>query len=310
MAEVREFLKARGYPDWIIERIQASFSTVRELSMVPPRVLAESCGVDAKIAREIVRQAAEATVSLRPATEVARTPKDYLKFLVRSIDELLGGGLPRGSLVEIYGEPGIGKTQTALHLAVNALLPPEEGGLGGRVVYVDTEGGFSPDRVVAMARARGLEPEFALERISVAEVRTVEALLVALSRARDEVKAGAVLVVVDSLLSPFRQEYSGLGMLAARQQRLAAALGELGRAADLGAVCLITNHVIGRTGGLQRYSPAGGYVLGHAPDPVLLIRRSVRNRRILSVVDSSHLPPGEALFAITEAGLVDVEGLA
>ncbi len=161
-----------------------------------------------------------------------------------------------------------------------------------------------------MARARGLDPESVLERISVAEVRTVEALLVALSRAREEVKAGAVLVVVDSLLSPFRQEYSGLGMLAARQQRLAAALGELGRTADLGAVCEVTNHVIGRTGGFQSYAPAGGYVLGHAPDPVLLIRRSVRNRRILSIVDSSHLPPGEALFAITEAGLVDVEGLA
>jgi len=307
--DVREFLRARGYPEWVADGVAAEFSTVEELSLAPPKVLAETCGLDARLAREIVRLAAEATVRLRSAMEVARTPRRHLKFLVKSLDELLEGGLPVGSLVEVYGEPGVGKTQMVLHLSINALLPPREGGLGGSVVYVDTEGGFSPERVSTMAKARGLDPESVLRRVSVAQVRTVEALLVSLSRAREQVRGGASLVVVDSLLSPFRHEYSGLASLAERQQRLSAAIGELARMADLGALCVITNHVVGKAGRTESYGPAGGYVLGHAPDPVLLIRRSVGNRRILKVVDSSHLPPGEALFAITEAGLADVEVL-
>ncbi|MFP3265185.1 MAG: ATPase domain-containing protein, partial [Acidilobus sp.] len=36
---------------------------------------------------------------------------------VRGVDEMLGGGIPRGFFVAVVGEPGTGKTIFALHYA-------------------------------------------------------------------------------------------------------------------------------------------------------------------------------------------------
>ncbi|HDM92454.1 MAG TPA: hypothetical protein ENG69_03565 [Candidatus Korarchaeota archaeon] len=307
MGSVKEFLLSKGLPEWVASRVSEAFGSLEELAKTPPEVLAEKCGIDRDLAAEITRLAAKEAIEFMPALELTKRAKRLLKFRVRSLDNLLGGGLPEGSLVMIYGEPGVGKTQTALQLSVNVQLPEREGGFDSGAVYLDTEGGFSAVRVAAMARAKGIDPDLALRRIMVARVRTVEALYVAIEKSAELVRSGeAGLVVVDSLLAPFRAEYRGLNMLPARQQTMARMLGELSRLADLGAVCVITNHVIGKMSPLRRYGPAGGYTLGHAPDPILKIRRSVGNRRIMSIEDSSCLPPGEALFAILPEGLADV----
>ena len=67
-------------------------------------------------------------------------------------DELLGGGFEVQSICEVYGEFGSGKTQVGHQLAVNCLLPKEQGGLGGEVFYIDTEDTFRPERIAQMAR--------------------------------------------------------------------------------------------------------------------------------------------------------------
>lgn len=46
--------------------------------------------------------------------------------------------------------------QACLTLAVMATLPEDWGGLGGGVVYIDTESTFSPSRLVEIARCRCL----------------------------------------------------------------------------------------------------------------------------------------------------------
>ncbi|NCB64511.1 MAG: DNA repair and recombination protein RadB, partial [Clostridia bacterium] len=57
-----------------------------------------------------------------------------------SIDNLLGGGIEKGSVTLLYGEAGAGKTNLCLQLALN------QAKAGGKVIYVDTEG-LSPERV-------------------------------------------------------------------------------------------------------------------------------------------------------------------
>lgn len=46
------------------------------------------------------------------------------------LDELLRGGLPAGSVIELSGESGAGKTQLALQLCLSVQLPVQHGGLG------------------------------------------------------------------------------------------------------------------------------------------------------------------------------------
>ncbi len=53
----------------------------------------------------------------------------------------LTGGIEKGAITNFYGPPGVGKT----NLCVLAMLECIR--KGGRVVYIDTEGGLSPERV-------------------------------------------------------------------------------------------------------------------------------------------------------------------
>lgn len=70
------------------------------------------------------------------------------------LDAQLGGGLPTRSVTEVVGPPGAGKTQWCHMMAVLATLPLALGGLEGAVLYLDTEGAFSPDRLVEVAATR------------------------------------------------------------------------------------------------------------------------------------------------------------
>ncbi|XP_030535098.1 DNA repair protein RAD51 homolog 3 isoform X2 [Rhodamnia argentea] len=69
------------------------------------------------------------------------------------IDNILGGGISCRDVTEIGGVPGIGKTQLGIQLAVNVQLPIHCGGLGGKAIYIDTEGSFMVERVLQIAEA-------------------------------------------------------------------------------------------------------------------------------------------------------------
>lgn len=62
------------------------------------------------------------------------------------LDELLEGGIEKGTITQIYGPPSSGKSNLALSLAVNSAKK------GKKVLYVDTEGGISINRIKQIAR--------------------------------------------------------------------------------------------------------------------------------------------------------------
>lgn len=63
-----------------------------------------------------------------------------------SLDLILGGGIEKGNITQFYGPPGSGKTNISLNLAVQVAKE------GKKVVYIDTEGGLSIDRVKQLAQ--------------------------------------------------------------------------------------------------------------------------------------------------------------
>ena len=132
------------------------------------------------------------------------------------------------SITEVFGEFRTGKTQMAHTLCVTAQLPRSAGGGEGKACYIDTEGTFRPEKIAKIAERFELEPEDVLDNIVVARVFTVDALSSLL------VEAAAMmleepfsLMVVDSIMAPFRVDYSGRGELAERQQVLGKILNRL-----------------------------------------------------------------------------------
>ncbi|CAB1352441.1 unnamed protein product [Coregonus sp. 'balchen'] len=84
-------------------------------------------------------------------TEVCGAPgvgKTQLCYL----DTALGEGLPVGKTTEVCGAPGVGKTQLCIQLAVDVQIPMCFGGLGGKALYIDTEGSFLVQKAVDLPR--------------------------------------------------------------------------------------------------------------------------------------------------------------
>src|SRR5487761_1145920 len=82
-----------------------------------------------------------------------------------NLDTLLAGGIETQAVTEFYGEFGSGKTQICHTTCVSAQLSVEERGLGGSVLYVDTESTFRPERIVQIAKGKNMDVEKILANI-------------------------------------------------------------------------------------------------------------------------------------------------
>lgn len=113
------------------------------------------------------------------------------------LDILLGGGLLPGTITHIYGTPASGKTTIALLASYNASKE-------GKVIYLDSEGGFSVERLQQIA---GEEVENVLEKIMLIEPTEFDEQKVAIRKLSDIVaNSKANLVIVDSISVLYRLE--------------------------------------------------------------------------------------------------------
>jgi RAD51-like protein 2 len=84
--------------------------------------------------------------------EEVRSRRHIITFC-KEIDQMLGGGVHLGEMIEFCGVPGIGKTQLAMQLCVDVQIPEAYHGVGGEAIYIDTEGSFMVERCLHMAAA-------------------------------------------------------------------------------------------------------------------------------------------------------------
>ncbi|MEE2812160.1 MAG: DNA repair and recombination protein RadA [Candidatus Thermoplasmatota archaeon] len=292
---------------------EAGFNELLAIAVMTPSALADAAELGEAVSAKIIagaKKLANIGGFVSGSTLLERR-RQVLKLTsgTTSIDELLGGGFETQSICEVYGEFGSGKTQVGHQLAVNCLLPKEQGGLDGEVFYIDTEDTFRPERIAQMARAVGIEPDVALERIHVARAYNSSHQMLLVDEIHRMAKNIDVkMIIVDSLIAHFRAEFLGRGMLADRQQKLNRHLKELKKLADVNnALVLVTNQVQANPASMwgDPNKPVGGHIVGHASTFRLYLRKSKGGSRIARLVDSPNLPEGEAKFFVTAEGLTD-----
>jgi DNA repair protein RadA len=210
----------------------------------------------------------------------------------------------------LIGEFGVGKTQVCLTLCITAQLPFKSGGLEGRVLYLDAEGTFRPERIVEITRNHGLEPDDILKNIIVARAFNSDHQILIAEKADELVRTENIkLIIVDSIISHFRAEYIGRGTLADRQQKLNRHLHRLLRTAEIHNIpVVVTNQVVASPAMFFGPSnkPAGGHIIAHLSTNRVFLRKSKKTRRIAKVIDSSYLPEAECVFIISDKGIEDV----
>ncbi|MXY61452.1 MAG: DNA repair and recombination protein RadA [Cenarchaeum sp. SB0665_bin_23] len=226
------------------------------------------------------------------------------------LDTLLDGGVETQALTEVYGEFGCGKTQFCHTLCVMVQKSIEEGGLGGGVLYIDSENTFRPERIVSIAQANGMDPQRILDNIIVARAYNSAHQVLILEEAGTIIRESDIkLLVADSAVGLFRSEYLGRGTLSERQQKLNHFVHLLVRIAETyNCAAVATNQVMSSPDVFfgDPTKPIGGNVVAHTSTYRIYFKKSGK-KRIARMVDSPHHPEEEVVFSIGEAGIIDPE---
>ena len=292
---------------------EAGYTDIMSIAVASPKELSDAAEIgDATAAKIIQKARKEADVGkfeTGSALLEKRAKVGHLTSGSKTFDELLGGGFETQSITELYGEYGSSKTQIAHQLCVSVQLPLEQGGLNSHAFFIDTENTFRPERIIQMANAFELDPDEVLEKIHVARAYNSSHQMLLVDKVKELSKeTPASLLVVDSLTAHFRAEYIGRGALADRQQKLNKHMHDLLRWSDLnnGIVC-VTNQVSSKPDAFfgDPTRPIGGHIVGHTATFRIYLRKSKGPKRIARLIDSPHLPEGEAVFTIGEAGIRD-----
>jgi DNA repair protein RadA len=310
-----DLAKLEGVGPSTLSKLRAAgITTIEALSVTPVKELVDRLKIQEETAYRLIEQARKImNYGFMKASELLEMRKNIERCTTgsKNVDKILGGGIETQAMTELIGDYGVGKTQLCMTLAVVAQLPPEQGGFGSNVIYMDTEGTFSPERVHQIASKRGLDGKKILDGVVVARAYTSDHqrfLIDCLFRKVPEEKAK--LVIVDSIISHFRGEYIGREDLSMRQQVLNQYLHKLLRLAEAYNIAVVvTNQVQANPvvfyGSPER--PAGGHVMAHACTHRVHIKRGKGGTRVAKVIDSPYLPEAKASFIITAKGIEDTD---
>ncbi|MEK6948188.1 MAG: DNA repair and recombination protein RadA [Nanoarchaeota archaeon] len=293
---------------------ESGFDTLLSLAVASPGELVEAGGLTEATARKVIKAARDTmNMGFESGEEVFEKRKSIMKITTcaKGLDSLFGGGIESGAITECYGEFGSGKSSIAHQLAVSTQLPKEQGGAEGMVVWLDTESTFRPERIKQICEGRGLDVSTTLKNIKVARCFNSDHQMLLAEKVEDLIKEGnqVKLVIVDSLMSHFRADFSGRGQLADRQQKLNKHMHALQKlATSYNLAVYVTNQVMSKPDTFfgDPTAAIGGHIVGHNSTYRVYLRKGKKGTRVAKMIDAPHLPDTEAIFQVTEKGIEDV----
>lgn len=216
---------------------------------------------------------------------------DKTKLATRTpLDGILGGGVETGIVTEVYGPAGAGKTNFCIHFSLSAAER------GGKVAYLDTEGGLSAERVRQVAPSARLMKNILVKRVT--DFWQQEDTIKALER-----KEGLSGIVVDSIVMLYRLALTDKTAQDVNRS-LAGQLHSLSLLAESRKIpVLITNQVYSPFGKNESL-PVAGDILRYFPKTILSIEPTGTGTRRATIVKHRSIAEGESCdFSITAKGL-------
>jgi len=299
----------------------AGICTIKGLQMITKKKLCAIKGLsEAKVdkIREGLSKVCGPNAGFCTALQASTRRKTVFRVSTGSneLNKLLAGGIESMAITEVFGEFRTGKTQLAHTLCITTQLPGENGFTGGKVIYIDTENTFRPDRLRPIADRYNLDQDAVLDNVLYTRAYTSEHQmeLLDLVCAKMHEEAGIFkLLIVDSVMALFRVDYSGRGELADRQQHLAQMLSRLQKISEeYNVAVFVTNQMTSDPGATMSFQadpkkPIGGNILAHASTTRISLRKGRGELRVAKIYDSPDLPESEATFAITSGGVDDAK---
>ncbi|XP_037053564.1 meiotic recombination protein DMC1/LIM15 homolog isoform X1 [Peromyscus leucopus] len=277
--------------------------TVKGIQMTTRRALCNVKGLsEAKVDK--IKEAANKLIEPGFLTAFEYSEKRKMVFHIttgsQEFDKLLGGGIESMAITEAFGEFRTGKTQLSHTLCVTAQLPGAGGYSGGKIIFIDTENTFRPDRLRDIADRFNVDHDAVLDNVLYARAYTSEHQMELLDyvAAKFHEEAGIFkLLIIDSIMALFRVDFSGRGELAERQQKLAQMLSRLQKISEeYNVAVFVTNQMTADPGATMTFQadpkkPIGGHILAHASTTRISLRKGRGELRIAKIYDS----PGQKM---------------
>uniref|UniRef100_A0A665U9C7 Meiotic recombination protein DMC1/LIM15 homolog n=1 Tax=Echeneis naucrates TaxID=173247 RepID=A0A665U9C7_ECHNA len=297
--------------------------TVKGIQMTTRKALCNIKGLsEAKVEKIKEATGKMLNVGFQTAFEYSAKRKQVFHITTGSqeFDKLLGGGIESMAITEAFGEFRTGKTQLSHTLCVATQLPGEDGYSGGKVIFIDTENTFRPDRLRDIADRFNVDQDAVLDNVLYARAYTSEHQMELLDfvAAKFHEEGGVFkLLIIDSIMALFRVDFSGRGELAERQQKLAQMLSRLQKISEenvskYNVAVFVTNQMTADPGAGMTFQadpkkPIGGHILAHASTTRISLRKGRGEMRIAKIFDSPDMPENEATFAISAGGVTDAK---
>ena len=213
---------------------------------------------------------------------------------------MLGGGFEKGTITQIFGPPSSGKSNITLSLAVNVARNNK------KVIYMDTEGGISIDRIRQISG-----PDFSnvANNIIVFEPTSFQeqndmlrSIDVWLRKNHDDMD----LIVVDSAVALYRVDDMKSSRLNKELGKQMGLLSKIARQYDIAVI--LTNQIYSAIDidGNSDIKAVGGTILQYWSKVIIQLERGDEiNQRIATLKRHRSIPEGkQALFSITSRGIV------
>jgi DNA repair protein RadB len=214
----------------------------------------------------------------------------------RSLDKLLGGGFKSGTLSQIYGEPGTGKTSICLQTAIaNAKID------GLHVLYIDTDNRSEERYLQILDESESPPISFAQPETLQQQKEAIEKL----EKSQQYVDTKVDLVLIDTLTLLYRLALNDEKHPKHELGKQALTLLELARRHNTAVV--ITNQIY-KDLATDTLRPVGGYALEHLSKVIVELKktREGHGKRTATLKKGNRTwscTKGKCKFRITENGI-------
>lgn len=215
-------------------------------------------------------------------------------------DQLLNGGLEHDVITTVYGPAGSGKTTLCLLASISAVKA------GKKVLFVDSEGGFSIDRLRQLTKndAEVLDKIIFLRPTTFAEQKK------AFERLRDLMKSDDVgFVVVDTIAMLYRLEMGQAEKVYEVNKDLGRQIGYLTEIARKKSIpVLIANQVYSNFDERDKVNLVGGDILKYGSKCLIELQIAPDRKRRAVIKKHRSIPENaEAMFEIVPEGFSEVK---
>jgi DNA repair protein RadB len=217
--------------------------------------------------------------------------------LKTSLDNILNGGLESKTVTQFYGPPASGKTNLCLLAAVRCVKK------GKKVIFIDTEGGHSIERLQQIA---GDEVEAILENIYFYEPTSFSDQQFIVENLDYMMKEKIGLIILDSAVAFYRYERNDENA-AELNKALAAQIAKLsGLARKNNLAVVITTQVYSSYEVENGVEPVGGSMLKYWSKVIIELKKEDKNVEAILVRHRALAEGLTARFQITEKGIETV----